>query len=160
MSYGRGAYGKMRAVLKSRIKHNTLESVFVVLKSRKQGHTLLLATFCLFRSFRSVPGFTNTPLEIYTCCEVHTLSEKYCVFKAPAVSERMSYVVLCCGFQDCLCYLNSDVMCHMTRCDWTTLYSVVEHGLFTQFTGPFPFLWKWVWPMRLKSTQIRKGRHY
>ena len=90
MSYRRGAYGKMRAVLKSRIKHNTLESAFVVLKSRKQGRTLLLATFRLFWSFRSVLGFTNTPLEIYTCCEVHILSEKYCVFTAPAVPERMS----------------------------------------------------------------------
>ena len=59
-SYWRGAYGKMRAALEARIKHNTLESVFVILKSRKQGSTLLLATFRLFRSFRSVPGFTNT----------------------------------------------------------------------------------------------------
>ena len=30
MSYGRGAYDKMCAVLKSRIKHNTLDSAFVI----------------------------------------------------------------------------------------------------------------------------------
>ena len=49
----RGIYGKMRAALEARIKHNTLESAFVILKSRKQGRTLLLATFRSFRSFRS-----------------------------------------------------------------------------------------------------------
>ena len=52
-SYWRGAYGKMRAALEARIKHNTLESAFVILKSRKQGRTLLLATFHSFRSFHS-----------------------------------------------------------------------------------------------------------
>ena len=35
-SYWRKAYSEMRAVLEFRIKH-TLESAFVVLKSRKQG---------------------------------------------------------------------------------------------------------------------------
>ena len=60
-SYWRGAYGKIRAALEARIKHNTLESAFVILKSRKQGRALLSATFRSFRSFRSVPGFTNTP---------------------------------------------------------------------------------------------------
>ena len=76
----------MRAVLKSRIKHNTLESAFVVLKV---GSYLALSYVPFVRvvSFRSVPGFTNTPLEIYTCCELHTLSEKYCVFTAPAVQD-------------------------------------------------------------------------
>ena len=48
MSYWRGAYGKMRAALDVRIKHNTLKSAFVILKSRKQGCTLLLAMFCSF----------------------------------------------------------------------------------------------------------------
>ena len=45
MSYWRGAYGKMHTALEARIKHNALESAFVILKSRKQGHTLLLAMF-------------------------------------------------------------------------------------------------------------------
>ena len=35
-SYWRGAYGKMGAALEARIKHNTLESAFVILKGRKQ----------------------------------------------------------------------------------------------------------------------------
>ena len=43
MSYWRVAYCKMRAALEARIKHNSLEST----KSRKQGRTLLLATFSL-----------------------------------------------------------------------------------------------------------------
>ena len=59
-SYWRGAYSKMHAALDSRIKHNTLESAFVVLKSKKQGRTLLLAMFRLFCTFHFVPGFTNT----------------------------------------------------------------------------------------------------
>ena len=50
--YWRGAYGKMRAALEARIKHNTLKSAFVILKSRKQGRTLFLATI---RSACSVP---------------------------------------------------------------------------------------------------------
>ena len=63
MSYWRGAYGKMCAVLEARIKHNTLESAFVILKSRKQGRSLLLATFRLFCSFRSVP-FRSVPFRV------------------------------------------------------------------------------------------------
>ena len=56
-SYWRGACGEIRPALESRIKHNTLEGAFTVLKSRKQGRTLLLGTFC------SVPGFTNTGMD-------------------------------------------------------------------------------------------------
>ena len=66
-SYWRRRYGKMRAALESRVKHNTLENTFVVLKSRKQGRTLLLATFRSFRSFRSVPfrsGFYQHQTEL------------------------------------------------------------------------------------------------
>ena len=33
-SYWRGAYGKMHAALEARIKHNTLESAFVILHSK------------------------------------------------------------------------------------------------------------------------------
>ena len=51
----RGACGEIRPALESRIKHNALEGAFTVLKSRKQGRTLLLDTFC------SVPGFTIPP---------------------------------------------------------------------------------------------------
>ena len=35
-SYWRGAYGKMRAALEARIKHNTLESAFVILKAESR----------------------------------------------------------------------------------------------------------------------------
>lgn len=52
-SYCTGAYGKLHSSTRSRIKHN-LESAFFMLKSRKQGHILLLARFCSFRSFSSV----------------------------------------------------------------------------------------------------------
>ena len=39
-SYWRGAYGILRAALESRIKHNTSESAFVVLKSRKESRVV------------------------------------------------------------------------------------------------------------------------
>ena len=56
--------------------NNILESVFVVLKSRKRGCALLLVTFRLFHSFRSVPGFTTTQ-----CSAVITLTMLHLVFK-------------------------------------------------------------------------------
>ena len=72
-TYWRGVYSKMCAVLESRIKHNTLESAFVELKSRKQGHTctLLLATFCLFRSFCSIP-FCSVPFRVLLIPQIVT----------------------------------------------------------------------------------------
>ena len=42
-------------------------------------------------------------------------------------------------FQDCYCYSNRDVSCDKTlQRDCTALYSVAGHGLYTQFTRPFP----------------------
>ena len=49
-SYWKGAYGKMHTALEARIKNNTLESTFVILKSRKQGRA-----FRLVCSFHCVP---------------------------------------------------------------------------------------------------------
>lgn len=53
-SYCTGAYGKLRCSTRGRIKHNTLESAFFILTSRKRGHILLLPRFCSFHSFHSV----------------------------------------------------------------------------------------------------------
>ena len=53
-----GVYGKMCACsARGRIKHNTLESVCVVLKSRKQGHTFApnYISFVLLVPFHSIP---------------------------------------------------------------------------------------------------------
>ena len=66
----------MRAALEARIKHNTLESAFVILKSRKQGRTLLLATFRSFRSFRSVPfRVLLIHTRDYLLCRLHSLGK-------------------------------------------------------------------------------------
>ena len=57
--YWKGAYGKMRAALEARIKHNTLESMVVPCSQLRSVRSACSVPFCSV-PFRSVPGFTNT----------------------------------------------------------------------------------------------------
>ena len=63
-----------------------------------------------------------------TCCRVSTLPEKYSrsVFYSSYISGKDA-LTLFCHFQDCYCYSNSDVMCHVTKyCNMIVSHCTVQ----------------------------------
>ena len=75
-------------------------------------------------SWMMQPDIKST-LELFTCCRVSTLREKYSrsVFTASAVAA----LALLYHFQDCYCYSNSHVMCYVTKyCNVIVLHCTVR----------------------------------
>ena len=82
--------------------------------------------------------------------------EKYgqSAFTVPAVAEKDVLAFFCC-FQDCYCYSNSDIMCHVTKyCNVIGPHCTLRQNTTCIHSPPdlSLLLQKWVWLARLFPT--------